>query len=264
MLKNALYDSLGIGYNTTRKADPYIVGHLYELLQPIDGGSYLDIGCGTGNYTTALHARGLSFTGVEPSTTMLQEARAKSNSIPWLQGYVENIPLTAESMNGAIATFTTHHWQQHELGFAELYRVLKPGGHVVILTFTTQQVDGYWLNHYFPKMIQNTMGREVGYDATMAAACKAGFEIQTTEKYFVQPDLQDLFCYAGKHHPQMYFDPAVRSGISAFAVSADEAELQEGLAQLEQDISTGQFAAIKDNYNSDSGDYIFAVLRKGL
>ena len=63
----AIYDAIGTGYNSTRQADPYLTSRLLYFLKPQPGKLYLDIGCGTGNYTIALSNQGLNFTGVEPS-----------------------------------------------------------------------------------------------------------------------------------------------------------------------------------------------------
>lgn len=46
-----IYDTIGKTYDSTRQADPEITQKLLELLCPIVGGKYLDIGCGSGNYT---------------------------------------------------------------------------------------------------------------------------------------------------------------------------------------------------------------------
>src|SRR5688572_7818509 len=122
-----LYDTIGNNYNTTRKADPFIAGRLYELLQPVSNGQYLDIGCGTGNYLTALSEKGLRFYGIDPSETMLQEAKAKNKQATFIKASAENIPLDNDSIDGAIGTFTMHHWDDIGKGLAELYRILKPG-----------------------------------------------------------------------------------------------------------------------------------------
>ena len=52
---------------------------------------YLDIGCGTGNYTIDLNRKGLKFYGVDPSAKMLEEAMFKSQKIKWLEGTAESI-----------------------------------------------------------------------------------------------------------------------------------------------------------------------------
>ena len=61
----ALYDKIGATYDATRRAEPGIVDMLAELLNLKTGARVLDIGCGTGNYTTALQARGLAMHGLE-------------------------------------------------------------------------------------------------------------------------------------------------------------------------------------------------------
>ena len=75
---DALYNTIGLTYNSTRKADPYLADRLYHLLQPGEGKLYLDIGCGTGSTTVAI-ARRLgpsgSCTGLDISEPMIAAAR---------------------------------------------------------------------------------------------------------------------------------------------------------------------------------------------
>lgn len=50
----AIYDRIGDGYDTTRRADPEILEIFRELLEVRDDGIYLDVACGTGNYTAGI------------------------------------------------------------------------------------------------------------------------------------------------------------------------------------------------------------------
>src|ERR1041384_5262433 len=126
-----VYNNIGIGYNNTRKADPYLAGRLHFLLNPDENDLYLDIGCGTGNYTVALHNKGVKLVAVDPSEIMLEEAKQKSGTIEWLKGTAEQIPINDNALNGAIATLTIHHWKNPQQGFKELVRVLKNGSRLV-------------------------------------------------------------------------------------------------------------------------------------
>jgi ubiquinone/menaquinone biosynthesis C-methylase UbiE len=81
-----LYNAIGTEYDLTRRADPFICDRLMHFLSPEKGAFYLDIGCGTGNYTIDLNAKGLKFYGVDPSAKMLDEAMFKSQKIKWLEG----------------------------------------------------------------------------------------------------------------------------------------------------------------------------------
>ena len=83
----AKYDDIGINYNETRSADPYIAERLLKNLNPKTNGLYLDIGCGTGNYTNELQKKGFNFIGIDPSKKMLEKARRDGVVIDLDRGY---------------------------------------------------------------------------------------------------------------------------------------------------------------------------------
>src|SRR5258706_12803923 len=103
-MKASKYDAIGVGYNTTRNADPYLLERLFFLLSPEKNGHYLDVGCGTGNYTIALQKKGFHITGVDPSHQMLNEAKSISSEVDWHLGRVEKIPFAYGAFDGAITT----------------------------------------------------------------------------------------------------------------------------------------------------------------
>lgn len=256
------YDNIGLGYNKTRQADPYLLERIYSLLPPDHKGQYLDIGCGTGNYTIPLSKKGLHFTGVDPSEMMLNEAKSKSEKIEWKTGNVESLPFADSIFNGAIATLTVHHWNNFETGFKELFRVLKPGSRIVIFTSSPEQMEGYWLNHYFPAVMKRSIDKMPSVISVTSALEAAGFTRTATEIYAVRDDLTDLFLQSGKNRPEIYFDPAVRLGISTFASLATEKEMEDGLQKLRYDLDHNFFDAIKNKYDNDLGDYLFIVAEK--
>jgi ubiquinone/menaquinone biosynthesis C-methylase UbiE len=257
-----IYNSIGLTYNSTRQADPYLMERMKLLLSPQEGKRYLDIGCGTGNYTVALANKGIQFTGIDPSEVMLKEARAKSNKVEWVNGVVENIPFKDETFGGALAVLTTHHWQDIAKGFKELYRVLQPGSKCVIFTSLPEQMETYWLNHYFKRIMKVSGEKMLSLGTMTRFAQEAGFELHKFESYFIKPDLKDLFLQSGKHDPEIYFREEIRNGISTFAALANKEEVEKGLAQLRADIDSGKFSEIKQQYESDKGDYCFVIFKK--
>lgn len=261
-LKDPVYDSIGTGYNTTRQADPYLLSRLMHLLGCERDGKYLDIGCGTGNYTVALANSGIDIVGLDPSKKMLEGARSRSSAITWLEGAAEQIPAKNESFDGIVATLTIHHWSDINASFREIHRVLKPRGKAVFFTSTPAQMNGYWLNHYFPAMMRHSSQKMPSVEAISASAFAASLEIAATEKYFVKDDLKDMFLHAGKNRPSLYFDEKIRAGISSFALFSVRSEVEEGLAKLKSDIDSGAFAAIHRRYENDLGDYLFVVFQK--
>ncbi len=262
MQETTIYNKIGKGYNHTRRADPYIAGRLYALLAPQEGKIYLDIGCGTGNYTTKLADLGVQLIGVDPSELMLEQARNKNENLQWLQGTAEQIPLANNAVDGVVATLTIHHWKDVDKAFSELARIMKPGARMVIFTFTPEQEAGYWFNHFFPAMMQKGMAKSIPLQTISKMALKKGLSLTLTEKYFVHEELEDLFGYSGKNDPERYFDPVIINGISYFSIYADKQELDNGLMELKKSIDNGTFQTIKEQYDNDLGDYLFVVLQK--
>src|SRR5260370_16339926 len=79
----ALYDRIGVGYDDTRQADPYLRSRLIHHLRPSPNGRYLDVGCGTGNYTLAMHQADVEIYRLEVSPTILHPATPKNIPITW-------------------------------------------------------------------------------------------------------------------------------------------------------------------------------------
>src|SRR5450631_359693 len=259
---NMLYDDVGSTYNRTRKADPYLTNRLFDLIAANKNYLYLDIGCGTGNYTIQLANRGIEIWGIDPSEEMLGKAKEKSSSVNWLIGSAERIPVSDHFFSGGMAILTIHHWTSLENSFLELFRVFKPGSRFIIFTSTPDQMRGYWLNHYFPEMMAESIKKMPALNDIEKAAKNAGFEIYGTEKYSIQTGLQDQFLYAGKLKPTLYFDEHIRNGISSFTALSNKIEVKEGLEKLKSDILTKGFEIVKSKYENNLGDYLFIMLEK--
>lgn len=257
-----LYDKIGDGYNQTRHADPFITSELLRLLNPQSEGSYLDIGCGTGNYLEAFSKKGFSFYGADPSEIMLEEARRKNTGARLVKASSENLPFNDAHFDGCTAVLTMHHWQDLEKGLREIYRVLKPGARFVMFSFCPEQMRGYWLHHYFPKMIEDS-GQQLPHRHEMVKCLiNAGFKKPETHPYFIKEDLKDHFLYSYKFEPVRYLDPQVRHNISSFRTFCSTGELATGIKKLERDISSGEIDWIQKKYTNNLGDYIFICAQK--
>ncbi len=257
-----IYDKIGTNYNDTRTADAYIAGRLHALLAPVKGGKYIDIGCGTGNYLRALTDMGVVFTGVEPSAVMIENARLNNPGTEMVQAKAEHIPLPDNSFDGGMGTFTVHHWDDLAQGFKELHRILKAGSNFVLLSFTPQQLQNYWLFHYFPNTMQRSSEVVLSIPEMTALFEEAGFTNVMTEKYFVHEGLTDHFLYSNKYKPEQYLIPEIRNGASSFTVYADQPEVDKGLIALEMDIQSGRIKDIIQSYENELGDYLFYRITK--
>jgi ubiquinone/menaquinone biosynthesis C-methylase UbiE len=257
----ALYDRIGVGYDTTRQADPYLLSRLIHHLRPSHTGHYLDLGSGTGNYTIAIHRAGVEICGLELSPVMLEAAKRKAPAIAWLNAHAEVIPFAAQSFDGATCTFVHHHLSDPLASFKEIHRVLKAGARFVVLNGTVEQMRRYWLIEYFPRAMEKATAPYERF-VTVEVLKGAGFRIECEEKYDIRPDLKDFFLYCGKNRPERYLDPRIMSGISTFADAPDSGEIDRGLKRLADDIESGRINRVIRSYAHDGGDYMFTVASK--
>lgn len=258
MIEDVRYDRIGIGYDTTRRADPYIAGRLFELLKAPVGARVLDVACGSGNYTAALARRGLRMVGVDQSATMLDAARHKSTDVHWCRGEVGALPFADARFDGALCTLALHHFPDLRVAIGEMRRVMR-GGRLVFFTATREQMRGYWLNAYFPIAMERSIEQMPDWCDVESALLAAGFSVIRAEPYDVQPDLQDFFLYSGKLRPEIYLDPNVRAGISTFSLLADADEVDSGCRKLAGDLAGEIITNVLDRYRHSRGDYLFVV-----
>ncbi len=116
------------------------------LLQP--GEVVLDVGCGTG--TLALEAkqrvgRPGRVVGVDPGAQQIARARTMATrrrlQVDFEIGVIEQIPFPDQMFDVVLSTLMMHHLPKNlkRQGLAEIARVLKPGGRLIIADFTRKQ-----------------------------------------------------------------------------------------------------------------------------
>jgi ubiquinone/menaquinone biosynthesis C-methylase UbiE len=88
----------------------------------------IDIGSGPGDLLAALRAIGVAaeLIGVEPSAEM--RALAAARRTPAVDGRAEHLPFADSSADLVLSTLSAHHWDDAVAAFAEIRRVLRPGG----------------------------------------------------------------------------------------------------------------------------------------
>ena len=258
---SALYDAIGASYGATRRADCGIRDELVKHVELRASEDFLDLGCGTGNYTCALAAAGGQWHGVDASAEMLDQARSKDCQVSWMLADAQSLPYEDGTFAGAICTLAIHHFPSLEAPFAEVARVLRAGRFVLFTAFP-EQMRSYWLCHYFPQMMEKSIERMPRKETVLRALGEAGFSAPSIVPFAVCHGLQDLFLYSGKVHPQLYLNASVRSNISSFATLCLPSELEEGLERLQADIAKNRFQCVARQYASTEGDYAFVVAEK--
>jgi len=142
--------SLGLHHCWRRRA----VG----CLAPRDGGRYLDIGCGTGDVALEILRRtaGCRVTGLDPSPEMLAVAAEKARRagvaerLELVRADACAMPFADGVFDGIASAFALRSFDDRARAFAEMRRVLRPGGCVALLELTvprrTLPKIGYWLH----------------------------------------------------------------------------------------------------------------------
>ena len=103
-----------------------------ELLRPA---SLIDIGCGPGGFLARAQRElpGVRLAGMDLSEGMVGELRERfGGSVEAIVGDAENMPLASASFDAATVNMSIHHWPHPQAGIDEVFRILAPGGHLLL------------------------------------------------------------------------------------------------------------------------------------
>jgi len=116
------------------------------------GATVVDLACGTGDLCRELTADGLRPIGVDLSFGMLAAARTDA---PLLQGDALRLPFPDASVDGATCGFALRNLAALPPFFAELARVVRPGGRIALLEVATPPNPLLRFGHglYFGKVV---------------------------------------------------------------------------------------------------------------
>ena len=113
-----------------------------DLAQLGPGARALDVATGTGDLAMALARRvgaDGEVVGCDFSEAMLERARDKDPGIRWELGNALALPYRDGEFDAATVGFGARNFSDLDRGLAEMARVVRPGGRVVVLEITTPQ-----------------------------------------------------------------------------------------------------------------------------
>src|SRR5271165_5270381 len=169
------YDSFAGAYSAENEAS--LINACYErpamlaLAGDVAGRRILDAGCGSGPLFAALRDRGAIVTGFDKSAGMLELARRRLGDDADLQvaDLSSPLPFPDATFDDATASLVLHYLQDWGPPLAELRRVLKPGGRLLVS-----------VEHPFAiTLMHREAGREADYFATSNRTEEYTFSGQT-------------------------------------------------------------------------------------
>lgn len=140
----SLYETWGAIHSQDGYLADWAAHRLREVLAVIDqramgrNGRALDIGVGSGELVAQLVRRGCTVFGVDFSLPILRDCRARwekartGSGGGWTLGDVEALPVKSDSLSLVTCLGVLEYLSSDRIALAELYRVVAPGGYVVL------------------------------------------------------------------------------------------------------------------------------------
>lgn len=233
----------------------------------------LDAGCGTGAYAAALAPRLGQMTLVDASEAMLAQAEAKLAGLevtcPYEvhKGELQDLPFVDGTFDAVVVNQVLHHlgdeeggaWAGHRAVLAELARVLRPGGVLIVNTCSqTQLRRAYWYYALVPVAAEALRRRYAGLDGLEAAMDVAG--LVPTGRFVPGAVIQGPSYFDGRS----VLDASWRNGDSTWSLASD-GELLAALDRVQAMDEAGTldaFVAEHDRLRADIGQVTFVTARR--
>jgi SAM-dependent methyltransferase len=127
------------------------------LMERAEPGVVIDAACGTGRHTGWLVEQGHDVLGFDTSPDMLEIARAKVPGARFAEADLTDLPVPDASADLVVVTLALCHVRDLGPVFAELARVLRPGGRLVV-----SDTRGYFVGSPLYPLVEGADG-EFGY-----------------------------------------------------------------------------------------------------
>lgn len=107
-----------------------------KAIDPQPGERILDVAAGTGTSSAAIAKSGATVVAVDFSPGMIEEGRRRQPGIEFIEADAERLPFGDEEFDAVTISFGLRNVNRPLVALSEMYRVLKPGGRLVICEFS--------------------------------------------------------------------------------------------------------------------------------
>ena len=108
-----------------------------KIIAPRPGMKILDLAAGTGSSSEPLAAAGADVIPADFSEGMLAAGRKARPHLPFTKADALNLPFAAGEFDAATISFGLRNTQNTEKALAEMLRVVKSGGHLIVAEFSS-------------------------------------------------------------------------------------------------------------------------------
>jgi ubiquinone/menaquinone biosynthesis C-methylase UbiE len=171
------YDSIASTYNQRFASGGQrgAVLLLTELTRDLHAQRVLEVGCGTGHWLVELMPAGPQLYGLDLSAGMLAQAREQKAPLFLTQGTAESLPYQAGYFDLVYSVNAIHHFIRPQNYIAEAWRLLRPGGALVVVGMQPRWEDWY-VYHYFAGTYEVDLKRFPTWGSVLDWMVGAGFQ----------------------------------------------------------------------------------------
>ena len=141
---SSMFDRVSGHYDITNDVlsvgvTPYWRFKTRREIDPHPGQKVLDVACGTGTVSRILADQGSTVTGLDFSQGMINQAVARHGDHPnisFQQGDATDLPFEENTFDVTTVSFGIRNVQEPKKALAEMFRVTKPGGKILVCEFS--------------------------------------------------------------------------------------------------------------------------------